>query len=279
MPRRRPSAADRAVPAATCPSLSTDADEREPLAVRRPARRGVAGARRSAAAAARRRAAGTAKSDGLVPIVPARSPSTRTKATVDPSGEICGSATHVNLSRSLLGDEPLALRAARRPRRRRGRRQTRRGLLHSRGYTINEYVGSRRDHRRRRALGSLGRHRRQTARSRLRRARAGRARQFDLPLPAADGVLHDARAARDRRAAVRLAVRQADACRGAEATTARSSTPTICRSPTRRRSSRSSARRRRGRWATRHRGAGARSFAVDTRRRAVCSAFAMRATS
>ena len=64
----------------------------------------------------------------------------------------------------------------------------------------------------------------------------GVARQFDLPLSAADGVLHDAGAARDRRAAVRLAVRQADARRGADATTARSSTRSICRSRSTRRS-------------------------------------------
>jgi thioredoxin reductase (NADPH) len=40
-------------------------------------------------------------------------------------------------------------------------------------------------------------------------ARAGRAGGLDLPVPAADGVLHHARAPRSRRVAVRIAVRQA----------------------------------------------------------------------
>ena len=71
-------------------------------------------------------------------------------------------------------------------------------------------------HHRRRTVGALRRHRRQAARARLPGARAGRAGQFDLQVSAADGVLHDAGAARDRRAAVRLAVREADARRGAE---------------------------------------------------------------
>ena len=104
----------------------------------------------------------------------------------------------------------------------------------------------RRHHRRRRAVGPLGRDRRQAARPRLPGARAGRAGQLDLSLSAADGVLHHAGAARDRRAAVRLAVRQADARRGAAATTARSSTPTICRSRSTRRCSCDRARGGRG---------------------------------
>ena len=48
------------------------------------------------------------------------------------------------------------------------------------------------------------------------RSSSGRARQLDLPFSASDGVLHDARTARDRPAAVRLAVRQADPRRGVE---------------------------------------------------------------
>ena len=67
-----------------------------------------------------------------------------------------------------------------------------------------------------RDLRSVGRHCRQAARPRLPGARAGRARQLDLPFSAADGVLHDAGTARDWRAAVRLALREADARRGAE---------------------------------------------------------------
>ena len=68
--------------------------------------------------------------------------------------------------------------------------------------------------------------------------------------PAADGVLHDAGAARDRRPAVRVAVREADARRGAAATTARSWTRSICRSRSRRRCCRSTRRGRRAREQT-----------------------------
>src|SRR5213078_1037316 len=77
-------------------------------------------------------------------------------------------------------------------------------------------VRSRSHHRGGWAVWSVGRYCGQAARPRLPGARAGCAGQLDLPLPAADGVLHDARAARDRRAAVRVAVRETDPRRGAE---------------------------------------------------------------
>ena len=80
----------------------------------------------------------------------------------------------------------------------------------------SQHAGSRRDHRRGGAIGARGRHHRQDEQPRLSGARAGRARQFDLPVSAADGVLHDTGAARDRRAAVHVAVREAHARRGAE---------------------------------------------------------------
>ena len=92
----------------------------------------------------------------------------------------------------------------------------------------SEDVRSRSHHRRRRAVGAVGRDRREAARPRLPGARAGRAGQLDLPVSAADGVLHDAGAARDRRSAVHVAVREADARRGAATTTARSWTSTTC---------------------------------------------------
>ncbi len=82
-------------------------------------------------------------------------------------------------------------------------------------HTIKD-VGSRRHHRGRGAVGAVRRHCRQAAQPRLPGARAGRARQLDLPVSAADGVLHDAGTARDRRPAVHVAVREADAGRGAE---------------------------------------------------------------
>src|SRR5262247_2367127 len=71
-------------------------------------------------------------------------------------------------------------------------------------------AGARRRHHRRGTFGVGRRHSRKTTQSRLSGSRAGRAREFDLSLSSADGVLYDARAAGDRRRAVHIAVRKAD---------------------------------------------------------------------
>ena len=63
----------------------------------------------------------------------------------------------------------------------------------------------------------------------LRRPREGRARQHHPALPAEHGVLHDAGAARDRQPAVRHAVREADAARGAALLPPRRRHATSCR--------------------------------------------------
>ena len=73
--------------------------ERDALAVRRPARRRVADFRRSGVAASPTPLDGTANSDVSYRLSFSLTV-TLTNATVDPSGEICGSAIHVNLNRS-----------------------------------------------------------------------------------------------------------------------------------------------------------------------------------
>ena len=81
-------------------------------------------------------------------------------------------------------------------------------------YNVSHVRSRSPDHRR--GTGrARGRHRGAEARARLPGAREGRPGQFDLQLPAADDLLHDARSARDRQAAVRHAVREADPARGA----------------------------------------------------------------
>ena len=91
------------------------------------------------------------------------------------------------------------------------------------------------DRRRRARRPGLG-HRRGAAGPRLRGDREGRPRQLDLPLPARDDLLHHARAAGDRRPALRDALREAHRSGRRSATTAAWPTPTACGSPSARRS-------------------------------------------
>ena len=88
---------------------------------------------------------------------------------------------------------------------------------------------------------------------RLRRGGEGRARELHLPLPAQHGLLHDRRPARDRRPALRHALREAHAGRGAEVLPARGRDLPIC------------AGHGRGGHGHRPRAAGAPSFAVHSR--------------
>src|SRR6185295_8221508 len=108
------------------------------------------------------------------------------------------SAIQVNVKRSVsvMNRFPAARGAALTTSRARTATATRRFMRISCALTIyNETDGSARfDHRRRRTVGAFGGDCGQGPRARLPGAGAGCSRQLDLPLPAADGVLYDARA-------------------------------------------------------------------------------------
>ena len=94
---------------------------------------------------------------------------------------------------------------------------------------LSSNASSRRHHHRRRPFRPRHRHCRKALQPRLRRPRTGCARRCDRAVSHQHGVLHHAGAARDRRAAADIAVRQADPRGGAAATTGRWSTPFSCR--------------------------------------------------
>src|SRR2546422_661615 len=125
---------------------------------------------------------------------------------------MCGSATQVNLNRSVsvIGRLSAArgaaiARAMAMPTRARRARTACMASSFRGRLLLVEYARARPPHCRRRAerlvRGDCG----QAARSRLPDPRAGNTGQLDLSLSTADGVLHDARAARDRRPALRVA--------------------------------------------------------------------------